>query len=373
MLQTNSIWIVENERQLKSIHLLKTKLLYKEALLQEECDIATLPNYDMVFFLLTPTQIGNKFFIDAIKEILHVRKNSKTIFLAIDDCYQLDNEEIVKVILELKASIKELITNPNVFTVSSYYAALHHQYEIKKVSLEELRQNRDVIISTDDGELLTGRKLEEDHVKQLLKLSKMEKFYQLVQDFSKGLQLAGIDVTKKNWLVLGPENTGKSLLTELLKTSVGDSFHFQDMRDDLKDVGKYYDGLVIVLDLDILKNLDYLEKICSTYVGIEKIIVVNKIDNFMFFQKSQQMLKMDIKKKISSFTSDPIYFVSSYYFHQYLQLKKEEITVEDLIQNPNVVLVDALNFPISKEKNKTKLQELLFNQSGFGNLLQNWE
>jgi hypothetical protein len=341
--------------------------------LEENCIIQSLPNYEMVFFLLTPRQIGNKFFIQAIGEVLRVRRNSKTIFLAIDDLYRLEEQEAYKVILELKDSIKELIPNPVIFTVSSYYAALHSQYESGEITLEDIRQNRDVMVPSGDGEFLTGRQIMEVNLEQLQPLSKMEKLYQLVADLSAGIHETGIDVTKKNWLVLGPEKTGKSIVSSLLQESLGESMHFIDKTPDVSDFDQYYDGMTVVVDLELQDNLYYLEKICSTYIDIEKIIIINKMDDFMFYGKSQQELELDIKKKIKSFTSDPVFFISAYYYKQYLQLKRENMQISEVIENPAIILVDSFNFPISKQKNKTILPELLLKQSGFDRLLQHWE
>ncbi|MCH6266998.1 hypothetical protein [Neobacillus citreus] len=373
MRQTNSIWIVENRRQLESLQTLRPKLLYKEAVLEEECQIQSLPDYDMVFFLLTPKQIGNKFFIQAIGEVLRVRRNSKTIFLAIDDHYRLDDQESYKVILELKDSIKELIPNPTILSVSSYYAALHSQYKHGEINLEDLRQNREIMIPTADGELLTGRQITEENLEQLELLSQMEKLYHLIADLSAGIRVTGIDVSKENWLILGQGRTGKSMVSELLQQSLGESLHFIEKTPEVIDLDQYYDGMIVVVDLEIHNSLPFLEKIYSTYVGIEKIIVVNKMDDFMFYQKSQQELQIDIKKKIKSLTSDPVFFVSGLYYKQYLQLKRKEIEISDIIENPSIVLVDSLNLPVSKQKDKANLPGLLLKQSGFDHLLHHWE
>ncbi|MFJ7848136.1 hypothetical protein ACIQZM_09720 [Peribacillus sp. NPDC097206] len=373
MPQTNSIWIVENRRQLESLQQLRPRLQYKKAVLEEDCDIQSLPNYDMVFFLLTPSQVGNKFFIQAIDEVLRVRRSSKTILLAIDDLYRLDEQESYKVILELKDSIKHLIPNPTILTVSSYYAALHRQYESGEINLEGIRQNRDIMIPAADGEFLTGRQIIEENLEQLKSLSKIDQLYQLVASLSVGIQAAGIDITKKNWLVLGQEKTGKSIVSVLLQESLGESFYFIDKIPEVTDLAQYYEGMILVVDLEIQDNLLYLESICSKYVDIEKVIVVNKLDEFMFYHKSQQELQMDIQKKIKSITSDPVYYISAFYYKQCLQLKREDMQIFEIIENPAIVLVDSFNFPISKGKSKTTLPKLLLKQSGFDRLLQHWE
>ncbi|NHN34397.1 hypothetical protein [Paenibacillus agricola] len=375
MIQTNSIWVVESKKQLDTLHALKSKLRYKAVVLESECDITTLPSYDMVFFLLTPTKIGNKFFIEAIKEVLSIRQNSKTIFMAIDDCYRLDEQELMKVTLELKSSIKYLISNPAVFMVSSYFALLHLQYELKQVTLEDIQHNREVMIPNQADGMITGLRLKVEHMSQLLQLSRMDKIYLLIEEFSKGVRNTGIDTTKQNWLILGPDKTGKSLLTKQLQASIkaSGSFHFADKSPIPDDIGRYYDGIVIVLDLDINRSLAYLERICSTYVGLNKIIVVNKSDDFMFYRLSQSKLQTDMMTKLRFITSDPVFFVSAYYYEQYIRLSAQEVTMEDIIQDSKVVFADPLNFPIAKETHRAIMPELLLVHSGFNNLLQNWE
>jgi hypothetical protein len=327
----------------------------------------------MVFFLLTPKQIGSKFFIQAIDEVLRVRKNSKTIFLAIDDLYRLDEQEVVKVTVELRDSLKEIISNPVIFTVSSYYAALYSRYEDQELTLKDIRQNREVMIPIRDGGLVTGKGINEDDILQLQTLSNMESVYGLIQELSKGIHRTGINVSKKNWLVLGRDQTGKSSLQELLSARLGELVHFVDQKQELDNIDQYYDGLLIVLDLDVEQNIKYLEYIYANYVEMDKVIVINKMDEFMFSGKGLQELQLEYQKRIRSLTNDPVYFVSSYYYKHYLRLKQNGNYVDELIQNPTVLLVDSLNFPLSKQKHKAMLIELLYQQTGFEELIHNWE
>jgi hypothetical protein len=327
----------------------------------------------MVFFLLTPKQIGSKFFIQAIDEVLRDRQNSKTILLAIDDLYRLDEQEVVKVTMELRDSLKEIISNPMIFTVSSYYAALYSRYEDHELTLRDIRQNREVMIPISDGSLVTGREITEEDILQLQTLSNMESLYGIIQEMSKGIHRTGINVSKKNWLILGRDQTGKSSLKELLSAHIGDLVHFVDQNPELNNIDQYYDGLLIVLDLVVEQNFKYLEYIYTNYVEMDKVIVINKMDEFMFSGKGQQELQLEYKKRIRSLTNDPIYFVSSDYFKHYLRLKQNGNYADELIQNPTVLLVDSLNFPLSKQKHKAKLTELLYQQTGFEELLHNWE
>ncbi|WML58657.1 hypothetical protein [Neobacillus sp. PS2-9] len=373
IIQTNSIWIVENERQLQSLCYLKSNLHYKEVTLQSDCEIQTLPSYDMVFFLITATQIGNRFFIDALNEILRIRKNSKTIFLAIDEYYRLSEDEVSKVLLELKTAVKPLISQPTIFLVSSYYAELAFRYEKKDLTLEELQRNRELRFLDAEGEWVTGRTITHQHLSYLYEISRIDSLVDLNQSFSEGIKSTGIDVTKKNWLVVGPQQSGRSTVTELLQNQLGESVSVMESLSEQSRVEDYYDGLILVLDLDRYRSLEYLEEIYSTYVGLEKIILVNKIDHFMYEYNSQSLLTMEVTKDIRRYTSDPIYFISAYYFREYLKLQNEEISIEEIIENPEIILVDSSNYPISKERNKRKLPELLLTHSGFQPLLLNWE
>lgn len=358
-----------------TLHALKAKLRFKTAVLASECDISTLPRYDMIFFLLTPNQIGHAFFIEAIEAVLHVRRNSKTLFFVIDDIFRLEEQELVKVTLELKASVQHLITNPAVYPVSSYYALLQHQYETGMTTLEDFRRNRDMIIPVAGDGAVTGRQLTEEHLRQLLPLSRMDKLYAVIERSSIGLRDTGIDTAKQNWLVTGPERTGKSLLTSMLQASVSlaDSVHFADNGSIPNDALRYYDGVLIVLDPDFRQSVAYLEQVGSTYTGLNVVIVVNKLDTYMYFGMTQAMLQAAVLDGLRSLTGAPVVFVSAYYFEQYVKLSNEEVSLDDIIKNPQVILADSLHFPIAKEKHKAALSDLLLAQSGFKNLLHNWE
>lgn len=375
LLTTNSIWIVENNKQYETLERLRSKLRYKKVVRAEQCELHTLPEYDMVFFLLLPTQIGHRFFIDAIEEILHYRKNSKTIFLAIDESYRLEEQERVEIMLELKASISHLVPNPTVFFVSSLFATIHSEYELGQISLEDVRQNRDVMISVKGEGLLMGRQLQENHIPMLLEISKMDKVYGLVEEFAEGVKRTGVDVSKENWLVLGPPGMGKSTVIRSLQSNANkpDYITFVNETPVTSDDKRYYDKLIIVLDLDSNKWMSYLEDLCSVYVGLDKMIFVNKCDEFMFYGKSRQQLQSEIDLKLRKLTSDPIFFVSAYYYEQYHLLQSGQITEQDIIENPEIVLTDSLDFPIIKEKNRSVLSELLQTQSGFHTLLHIWE
>lgn len=327
----------------------------------------------MVFFLITAKQIGNRFFIDALNEILRIRKNSKTIFLAIDDYYRLSEEEVSKVLLELKTSVKSLISQPTIYLVSSYYAELAFRYERNDLTLEELQRNRELMFLDAEGEWVSGRTITHQHLSHLYELSRIDSLVQLNQSFSEGIKSTGIDVTKKNWLVLGPKQSGRTTVTELLQNQIGESVSVVEVLPERGRIEDYYDGLIIVLDLDRHRSLNYLEEIYSTYVGLEKIVVVNKIDYFMYEYNSQSLLTLEVTKDIRRYTSDPIYFISAYYFEKYLKLQNEEINIEEVIEDPEIILVDSSNFPLSKERNKRKLPELLLTYSGFQPLLLNWE
>ncbi|WP_169087339.1 hypothetical protein [Paenibacillus sp. PL91] len=370
VLQTNSIWITESRRQLESLDKLQPMLRFKKAVLNEECDITELPSYDMVYFFINPAQIGNAFFIKAVKKVLEVRKNSKTLFIAVDNSHLLSDEDLYKVELELKRSLSYLLSNPVIFTVSSYYAALHRQYVDGKLTLEELRQNREIVVKEKDGALVTGKQLQAHHAELLLELSRMEKLYRLVQEVAKGLKETGIDVSRSNWLVTGPPSTGKSQIARLLQTLQGEAFHVTDAAPERKDLGSYYDKLIIVLDMEAMRDEAYMEYIFSKHATMDKIVIANKIDEFMFYQSSRKQFELEALDILKGYTSERVYFVSAYYYEQFLQLDRGETTREAIIQNPDIVLADAIGLPISKERNKAKLAELLFNHSGFNQLSQ---
>lgn len=371
----NAIWITENKKQLEMLYAFKRILKFNEAVLESECEISALPGYDMVFFLLTPNRIGNAFFIQAIEEVMRIRRNSKTLFFLIDEIFRLDEQELVQVMLEMKASVGHLIQNPAVYAVSTYYALLHHQYENGVITLEDIRHNRDVLIPDGENGLVTGRQLTEEHARQLLSLSRMDRLYPVIERFTAGLSGAGIDAAKRNWLVTGPHGTGKSLIVDLMQTALDSNacIHFTDMDMIPEEARRYYDGVIIVIDPDIHQSTAYLEHMGSSFAAMENVIVVNKYDTHMYFGQDQSKLQANILSSLRSLTGAPVYFVSAYYFRQYVRLDRQEASLEDIIQDPQIVLADSMHFPLAKEKCRTALQDLLLTQSGFNDLLHNWE
>ncbi|RIX59709.1 hypothetical protein D3P08_06170 [Paenibacillus nanensis] len=378
MLQTNSVWIVENQRQRESLNTLRSKLRFKSVVLEKECDITSLPSYDIVCFLLVPSQIGNRFFLEAIAEILNVRRNAKTIFFAIDACDQLDAQELVKVRLELNESVRSYIPDPVVFAVSSFYAAVYHSYSHGDLSLYEVQQNREFLISAPEG-LLSGRRISPQHMELLPELSGMDRLAERLEQVSFGIHDSGIDVTRKNWLVIGSRGAGASTVTRMLQSSraASNAVRFTDAgaegTPDPEDVRAYYDGMVVVIDPGAILKPSYLEKICSLYPELEKVFVVNQFDRFMYYGLEPQALRSELTRVVREYTSEAVFFVSAYYYEEWDRLQSGEITVQDVIRNPEIVLIDSLAFPIAKPEVPLTLPELLHASSGFDDLLHTWE
>lgn len=305
---------------------------------------------------------------------MNVRRNAKTIFFAIDARDQLDTQELVKVRLELNESIQSYIPDPVVFTVSSFHAAVYHSYSQGALSLYEVQKNRDFLISTPEG-LLSGRNISTEHMDLLPQISGMDQLVERLDQVSLGIQDTEIDVTRQNWLIVGSPGAGTSTISRLLKSysAASDAICFAETGADrvpyTEDIRAYYDGMVVVLDPGLLHDPSYLEAICSRNPEILKIFVMNQFDRFMYYGQEPQALRSELTRIIREYTSEAVFFVSAYYYEEWTRLQSGEITVQDIIQNPEIVLIDSLTFPIVKSEIPLTLTELLHASSGFNDLL----
>ncbi|NNU78354.1 hypothetical protein [Clostridium estertheticum] len=365
-----TIWVVENKKYIDHLAHNRDNVEIGETVYYKECNIDGLPDYDLVFFLLNPLNIANQFFIEGVKKILEIRKSTKTIIFLVNDTNLLNSNELVNVKIELKKSLDEVIKNPTVHMCSTYYNYLYEEYKCGEKTITDLQRELNLNIPLGDGELISGKNITVEHISQIKKIGNMENIKNLITDYFSSMEKCDIDVRKKNIIVVGENQVGKSLFVEIVNGAYSEDVALFEC-SNLNEINEeLFDKMIILIDIDIEKSRRFVEEVCSKYIDIEKIFVVNKMDNYMFIDKEKSEIIKSTNKILNQFTSGSNYFISCYYIKFFIELNNKVITTQDVINDCEIIFEDTLGFPISKEKNKNNLSDLLLENSGYDNLLK---
>lgn len=365
-----TIWITDNKKYVEQIKTLTDKFFIDDIALDRECDLDTLQFYDLVVFLLNPLNIGNKFFISGINTILEKRKSSKTILFMVNDVHILSPQDIVNVRNELMKSLKGVIENPDIHFCSTFYGSLYSSYIKGEKSILDLQKESNLMIPMPDGEYLSGREIEEKHIEEMQSISKIKVVNETISTYLEGLSKTNIDVTKRNLLVIGQKEVGKTTLVGAVRRLYGENISIDESNDPANINEMLYEKIIVMIDLDLEKGLNFIEEICSEYINEDKIFIVNKIDNYMFYGKDKKDTIAYISAQLEQFTQSPCSFISAYYIKVLLDLEAGVITVMDVVEDNNIVFEDSLGFPLCKEKNKKYIIKLLKDSSGQKELLK---
>ncbi len=130
-----------------------------------------LPEAHAVIFLVEPTKVGESHFTDEIRHYVQEAKHSsldeksRHIFFLInrlDECY--DSYRDLKD--ELRETLSEILPNPRIMGVSSYFALMARRFRRREVTLEDLQRDRHLIMPDPDASQyhISGRLLEGRHV-----------------------------------------------------------------------------------------------------------------------------------------------------------------------------------------------------------------
>lgn len=368
-----AIWLTDNKKYFEQINGLINELYIEDIALEGQYEIDTLQYYNLVVFLLNPLNIGNKFFLEGVNSILEKRKSSRTILFMINDVHALSTQDILNLKIELMKSLEGIIENPAIQFCSTLYGNLYFSYIKNEKTLEDLRKENSLMIPTFDGTYLTGKDIKEEHMEEIQRLSCMKNVSEIISTYVQEIQNSNIDVSKKNMLVIGQKSVGKTMLANIIRRLYGESIFVSESNDMSCNCEMLFDMLIVVIDLDIEKEFSFVEEVCSEYISIDKLFVINKTDNFMFYGRSKKETISIITNQMHQLGQDRSCFISAYYIKQLLDLEDGTITNIDVINDSDVVFEDILGFPICKEKNKRRILELLKEASGYNELLKHLE
>jgi hypothetical protein len=361
---------MDNKKYAEQINTLKDKFFIDDIALDRECDLDTLHYYDLVVFLLNPMNIGNKFFISGINTILEKRKSSKTILFMVNDVHILSTQDIVNVRNELMKSLNGVIENPDIHFCSTFYGGLYISYIKGKKTIVDLQKESNLMIPMPDGAYLSGRDIEKEHIEEIQRISGIKKISETISTYLEGLSQENIDVTKRNLIVIGQKEVGKTTLVDVVSRLYGENISIGESNDFTNINEMLYEKIIVMIDLNLEKDLNFIEEICSQYINSDKIFIVNKIDNYMFYGKDKKETIAYISAQLKQFTQSPCSFISAYYMKQLLDLEAGIITIMDVALDNNIVFEDSLGFPLCKERNKKNIIKLLKEASGQDELLK---
>lgn len=352
------ILVCENKEYMNNIGLYCNDLMADKLVVIDDVNVEELPKFNLVTFILSPFNIANKFFLEGVKEILKVRKNSRSILFVIDDVYKLNTIETNKVIMELEKSLAGVIKNPKIKNLSSKIAAVNRLYKFKNLTLEDIQKDKSICLEDESGFLVSGKNIKEEQLERAYKNSGIEELIENIKNHISIIKNESISVVQNNILVCGPQGSGKSTFIKLVQDKCED-ISFKEVNDISNIQYKIYDKMIIVLDLDNERSKNFIEKVCSDFIEIEKVFIINKIDEFMLYDSTLENIKKRMMKLVQEYCSSNIYFISSYYLEKVWDYKNGNIDLEEIVNDNVIVLMDEYGIPIMNNKNKRKLIDII--------------
>lgn len=313
-------------------------------------------NFKVMMFILNPKYIGDSFFIKRLKDITNNRKNTKSIYFVIDDNGEFDKRELLKVKLEIEKSTKDIIDSPIVMVISSLLSAEYKKYNTGLAKLEDIRKNRNIFYIDEEGYAARGNDLEE---KDVLNFNSMSGIDNLIENVNRDINdLEHIDVSRIQWCVVGNEKSGKTTFINNIK-STNKNVEMVEYEKSSSLKVNISEGIVIILDTNHEDNISLLKEIDDKYLETKKIVVLNKVDEFMYGDDDYN----EFIKKVSSYTkkylNEDIHILSNYYTKRWIELEEDSSRLEEIKEDLKLLLLDKFYMPIIKfNSDKEFLREL---------------
>ena len=363
----NVIAICDQYKNKEKLNLLVNELNIDKVILYDEVDEENLNEFKIILFILNPYYIGNEFFINKIKEITKLRKNTKSIMFAIDGKENLEKRELMKVKLEIESSLENLIDNPKVYDVSINLAVENKKYLIKSISLDDIRRNKEVSYIDEEGFLVSGNNIKEEHVYKFRELSNIELLMNNIEETMQAL--SDKDISKSAWYIVGNSNSGKSTLINNIGY-LNKSIEIIET-DNIEDVNlSGSEGIIALQDLNMEKNIEVLEKVKNIDDNYKKVVILNKIDELMYIEENAKEFSENIKNYARRLLREEVIFMSSYYAQKWLELKEGNIKVDEVMFDSEIVLLDKFEIPILKFINERKFLEEFEKQNYINELIE---
>lgn len=350
----NVIAICDQYKNKEKLNLLVNELNLDKVILYDEVDEENLNEFKIILFILNPYYIGNEFFINKVKEITKLRKNTKSIMFAIDGKENLEKREIMKVKLEIESSLENLIDNPKVYDVSINLAVENKKYLVKLISLDDIRRNKEISYIDEEGFLVSGNNIKEEDVYKFRKLSNIEV---LINNIGETLQaLDNKEISKSSWYIVGNNNSGKSTMINNIRY-LNKSIDIIEI-DNIENINlSGSEGIIVLLDLNMEKNIELLQKVKNLDDNYKKVVILNRIDELIYIEEDAKKFIENIKNYTRKLLREEVILISSYYAKKWLEIKEDKIKVEEVMLDSEIVLLDRFSIPILTFINERRFLE----------------
>lgn len=350
----NVIAICDQYKNKEKLNLLVNELNIDKVILYDEVDEENLNEFKIILFILNPYYIGNEFFINKVREITELRKNTKSILFAIDGKENLEKRELMKIKLEIESSLQDLIDNPKVYDVSINLAAENKKYLMGVLTLDDIKRNKEVSYIDEEGFLVSGNEIKEEHIYQFRELSNIEL---LINNIGETLQdLHNKDISKSSWYIIGSSNSGKSTMINNIGY-LNKSIEIIE-RNNIENINlSGSEGIIVLLGLNIEENIELLQKVKNIDDNYKKVVILNKIDELMYIEDDAREFTENINNYVRKLLREEVIFISSYYAQRWLEIKDGKATVDEVMLDPEIVLLDKFGIPILTFINERRFLE----------------
>ena len=341
----NVIAICDQYKNKEKLNLLVSELNIDKVILYDEVDEEKLNEFKIILFILNPYYIGNEFFINKIREITELRKNTKSILFAVDGKENLEKRELMKIKLEIESSLENLIYNPKIYDISINLAAENKKYLMGLVTLDDIKRNKEISYIDEEGFLVSGNEIKEEHVYKFRELSNIEA---LINNIEETLQaLHSKDIRKSAWYIIGSSNSGKSTMINNI-ASLNKSIEIIEI-NSIENVNlNGSEGIIVLLGLNKEENIELLQKVKNTDDNYKKIVILNKIDELMYIEEDAREFTENINNYARKLLREEVIFMSNYYAKRWLEIKENKATVNEVMLDSEIVLLDKFGIPILK-------------------------
>lgn len=350
----NVIAICDQYKNKEKLNLLVSELNIDKVILYDEVDEEKLNEFKIILFILNPYYIGNEFFINKIREITELRKNTKSILFAIDGKENLEKRELMKIKLEIESSLENLINNPKIYDVSINLAAENKKYLMGLVTLDDIKRNKEISYTDEEGFLVSGNEIKEEHVYKFRELSSIELLINSIEETLQALH--NKDISKSTWYIIGGNNSGKSTFINNI-ASLNKSIEIIEINSIENINFSASEGIIVLLGLNKEENIELLQKVKNIDDNYKKVVILNKIDELMYIEEDTREFTENINNYVRKLLREEVVFISNYYAQRWLEIKENKATVNEVMLDSKILLLDKFGIPILKFINERKFLE----------------
>lgn len=324
-------------------------------------------HYKIIMFVINPCNVGNKIFIERLKELVKERLNTRSIYFVIDYRDELDKRELLRVKIEIEEAMKNIIDNPKVIDISSALASAYKMYTNKLCSLDFIRKNKDIFFIDNEGFPVSGSSIKEDDVLLFNDLSRIKI---LAESIKKDItDLVDINLSKVNWCVIGNSGSGKSTFIDNMQ-NINENIEYTEYLDISSLKLNVSEGIIIILDINHEENIAILKDVSERYLEEKKIVILNKADEFMYTEDDYKTFINKVRAYTKEILNEEIHIISSYNTKLWLELKKDTSKINEIRSDTKLVIFNKYYIPVIKFKNDKEFIEEFKKQNYLEELLE---